>query len=463
MNEKLETIKSRWEDIIKFLKEEHELTNVSYNTWIVPLKPYSLIKNDDGNYVLHLVAREEKTPFINFVQGKYSLFLSVAVEEITGIKCEIIIDTEESIPKPHEHNKLINSKAYINSSKLATANLNEKYKFNTFVVGKNNNIAHAASLAVAESPGEIYNPLFIYGGVGLGKTHLMHSVAHFILEEKNSDARVLYVTSETFTNELIESIRNVNNSTADFRNKYRNIDVLLIDDIQFIIGKESTQEEFFHTFNALTGAKKQVIISSDRPPKDFVTLEERLKSRFESGLSVDIQPPDYETRMAILHKKEELENISIDDAVVQYIAANVKSNIRELEGALNRMVAMGRLGKIDVTLELAQETLKDIINPNVPVLITPEHIAKVVAEHYHISLEDIKSKKKTYDIAYPRQIAMYLCRKMTSVQLKSIGQMLGGRDHSTVIHGYEKIKNDLKYNPDLSATINIITKKLNPQ
>ena len=453
MNEKLETIKSRWEDIIKFLKEEHELTNVSYNTWIVPLKPYSLIKNDDGNYVLHLVAREEKTPFINFVQGKYSLFLSVAVEEITGIKCEIIIDTEESIPKPHEHNKLINSKAYINSSKLATANLNDK----------NNNIAHAASLAVAESPGEIYNPLFIYGGVGLGKTHLMHSVAHFILEEKNSDARVLYVTSETFTNELIESIRNVNNSTADFRNKYRNIDVLLIDDIQFIIGKESTQEEFFHTFNALTGAKKQVIISSDRPPKDFVTLEERLKSRFESGLSVDIQPPDYETRMAILHKKEELENISIDDAVVQYIAANVKSNIRELEGALNRMVAMGRLGKIDVTLELAQETLKDIINPNVPVLITPEHIAKVVAEHYHISLEDIKSKKKTYDIAYPRQIAMYLCRKMTSVQLKSIGQMLGGRDHSTVIHGYEKIKNDLKYNPDLSATINIITKKLNPQ
>ena len=374
--------------------------------------------------------------------------------------------TKEQIkeePEEVSENQLLSHSTDVDQQVIQNANLNPRYTFDTFVVGANNNLAHAASLAVAESPGEIYNPLFIYGGVGLGKTHLMHSIGHFILQN-NPKAKILYVTSEKFTNELIDAIRNKNNiSTTEFREKYRNNDVLLIDDIQFIIGKESTQEEFFHTFNALYEAKKQIIISSDKPPKEIETLEERLRSRFEWGLTVDIQSPDYETRMAILRKKEELEGYNIDNEVIKYIATHVKSNIRELEGALTKIVALSKLNKREITTELAEEALKDLISPGGAREITPELIIQVVSDHFGITPADISSKKRNKEIVYPRQIAMYLCRTMTGTPLQGIGKYLGDRDHTTIIHGAEKITADMEKNESLRNTIEVLKKKLSPQ
>lgn len=400
------------------------------------------------------------------MQKKYGFLITVAIAEITGIECSVDFITREQIkeaPAEVSDNQLLSRPSDVDQQVIQNANLNPRYTFDTFVVGANNNLAHAASLAVAESPGEIYNPLFIYGGVGLGKTHLMHSIGHFILKN-NPKAKILYVTSEKFTNELIDAIRNKNNiSTTEFREKYRNNDVLLIDDIQFIIGKESTQEEFFHTFNALYEAKKQIIISSDKPPKEIETLEERLRSRFEWGLTVDIQSPDYETRMAILRKKEELEGYNIDNEVIKYIATHVKSNIRELEGALTKIVALSKLNKREITTDLAEEALKDLISPGGAREITPELIIQVVSEHFGITPADISSKKRNKEIVYPRQIAMYLCRTMTSTPLQGIGKCLGDRDHTTIIHGAEKITADLEKNESLRSTLEILKKKLSPQ
>jgi len=348
------------------------------------------------------------------------------------------------------------------------ANLNPKYTFDTFVVGSNNNFAHAASLAVADSPGEIYNPLFLYGGVGLGKTHLMHSIAHFILE-KDPTKKVLYVTSETFTNELIDALKIGKNGNelamTTFREKYRNNDVLLIDDIQFIIGKESTQEEFFHTFNHLHVSGKQIIISSDKPPKDIETLEARLRTRFEWGLIADISSPDYETRMAILRKKEELDGLEryhIPDEVMQYIANNITSNIRELEGSLNKLIALANLENKPIDIPLAAEALKDMISPNNTREITPELIIEVVSDHFNVPAAELKGKKRNAEIVLPRQIVMYLCRKMTDTPLKTIGLILGGKDHASVSHGVKKIEHDVKTDEALNNTVNIIKKKLNP-
>ena len=393
--------------------------------------------------------------------------LKVSIEEVTGIKCDTVqfLVEEDIVPEPASANQLIqNNTNTVSPATLQNANLNPKYTFDTFVVGANNNLAHAASLAVAESPGEIYNPLFIYGGVGLGKTHLMHSIANFILKN-NPKAKILYVTSEKFTNELIDAIRNKNNiSTTEFREKYRNNDVLLIDDIQFIIGKESTQEEFFHTFNALHEAKKQIIISSDKPPKEIETLEERLRSRFEWGLTVDIQSPDYETRMAILRKKEEMEGYNIDNEVIKYIATNIKSNIRELEGALTKIVALSKLEKNrEIDIELAEKALKDIIAPGDKQEVTPEFIIQIVADHFNLTPLDIMSAKRSKEIVYPRQIVMYLCGDMTSESLQNIGKALGGRDHTTIIHGTKKIASELKTDENLKNTIDILKKKINPQ
>ena len=341
------------------------------------------------------------------------------------------------------------------------ANLNPKYKFDTFVVGNNNKFAHSACLAVAESPGNAYNPLFIYGGPGLGKTHLMHSIGHFILEQ-NPEMKVLYVTSESFTNEVIESIRS-GNATAmtKLREKYRTVDVLMIDDIQFIIGKESTQEEFFHTFNVLHSAGKQIVISSDKPPKEMETLEERFRSRFDWGLIADIQPPDYETRMAILKKNAENFNRQIDDEIFQYIATNIKSNIRELEGAFNRIIAKSKIeNQSEITLELAEDALKDIINPDKPKEITPSLIIEVVAEQFGVSPEDITSKKRNSEFVQPRQVVMYLCRKLTDTSYVNIGKLLGKKDHTTIIHGVNKIEDELDSNPELSYKIETIKKKI---
>ena len=377
----LEKLKEKWDEILLNLKEEHEITDVSFKTWLLPLKVHSI----NGDTVTVTVPDVE---FLGYIRKKYGFLLKITIEEVTGFECNVdfVVENQvpqEEVPKAQTGNTLINNALNtVSQSAIINANLNPKYTFDTFVVGANNNLAHAASLAVAESPGEIYNPLFIYGGVGLGKTHLMHSIGHFILKN-NPNAKVLYVTSEKFTNELIDAIRNKNNfSPTEFRDKYRTNDVLLIDDIQFIIGKESTQEEFFHTFNALYESKKQIIISSDKPPKEIETLEERLRSRFEWGLTVDIQSPDYETRMAILRKKEEMEGYNIDNEVIKYIATNIKSNIRELEGALTKIVALSRLDNKEITVELAEEALKDIISPNDKREVTPELVIQVVADHY---------------------------------------------------------------------------------
>ena len=455
----IDIIEKNWEQILLNLKEEHEISDISFKTWLLPLKPYSF-KNNTVTIIV-----PEQT-FLAYVKRRYSLLMKVAISEFLGVECEIEFKLEDQLAGANlstEPQLIEKNNTSVSPDVIQSANLNPKYTFDTFVVGSNNNLAHAAALAVAESPGEIYNPLFIYGGVGLGKTHLMHAIAHFILKNTPT-SKILYVSSETFTNELIDAIRNKNNiTTTEFREKYRNNDVLLIDDIQFIIGKESTQEEFFHTFNTLYESKKQIIISSDKPPKEIETLEERLRSRFEWGLTVDIQSPDYETRMAILQKKEELEGYNIDNEVIKYIATNIKSNIRELEGALTKIVALSRLNKCDITLELAEEALKDIISPGAQREVTPDLIIQVVSDHFGLAPLDISSQKRNKEIVYPRQIVMYLCRNMTATPLQAIGRYLGGRDHTTVIHGADKITADLLKDETLKNTIEILKKKINPQ
>lgn len=458
-------VKEKWPEIIEHLRVEHELLNVSFNTWIKPLKVYDVI--DDTAYIL-----VNKDSSVEYIDKKYRLPLMVCIAEITGKEYEIQFVSEDVDKLNEIHNASIDNGQKKKTKSLAEkAGLNPKYTFDTFVVGGNNNFAHAASLAVAESPGEVYNPLFLYGGVGLGKTHLMHSIAHFILD-KNPKKKVLYVTSETFTNELIDALRNgktAGNESAmlNFRDKYRNIDVLLIDDIQFIIGKESTQEEFFHTFNHLHTLGKQIIISSDKPPKDIETLESRLRTRFEWGLIADISSPDYETRMAILQKKIELDHLekyNIKNDVLDYIAANVKSNIRELEGSLNKLIALYKLNNNNnpIDIALAAEALKDIISSDNRREVTPELILDIVADHFGITVADLKSKKRDSEIAVPRQICMYLMRTMTDTALKGIGAVLGGKDHSTVKYGVEKIAKDIESDEMMANTINIIKKKINP-
>ena len=350
----------------------------------------------------------------------------------------------------------------ISNINYENANLNSKYKFDTFVVGSNNKFAHSAALAVAESPGEAYNPLYLYGGAGLGKTHLMHSIGHFVLEQ-NPNTKVLYVTSEQFTNEVIESIRSGNAAAmTKLREKYRTVDVLLIDDVQFIIGKESTQEEFFHTFNVLHSAGKQIILSSDKPPKEMETLEERFRSRFEWGLIADIQPPDYETRMAILRKNAETYDKEIDDEIIKYIATNIKSNIRELEGALNKVMANARLNKKELTLALAEDALKDVIYPDQVREVTPQLIIDVVSEHFNVSKDDITSKKRNSEYVLPRQIIMYLTKEMTDLSLQNIGTLLSKKDHTTILHGINKIKSKMATDDDLRNKIETIKKKISP-
>jgi len=446
-------IQSKWDEILKYLISEYGITDVSYNTWLRPLKVY-----DVTDHVITILINDERIgpPSINIIRNKYELLLKVSIEEILNEPFEINFILASQID-------FMEKKADSSSLKKKSTNpyfLNARYTFDTFVVGGNNEFARAAALAVAENPGEIYNPLFIYGGVGLGKTHLMHSIANFVLDQ-NPETKVLYVTSEKFTNELIDAIQK--KTTPQFREKYRSIDILLIDDIQFIIGKESTQEEFFHTFNTLHESKKQIIISSDRPPKEMLTLEDRLRSRFEHGLMADIQSPDYETRMAILQKKQEIDGYLIDEEVLKYIAANIKSNIRELEGALTKIVAFSRLKKRELNLLLAEEALQDIISPNEKKVITTEFIVEIVAEHYNITPAEIYSKDKSRNYSYPRQVVMYLSRRLTDISVTEIGRILGNRDHSTVLHGYDKVVNDMKKDSSLNNTIDVLIKKINPE
>lgn len=463
----MNTVEEKWPQIIEHLRVEHELSNVSFSTWIKPLKVYDVINNT----VFIMVNMNSS---VEYIEKKYLLPLKVCIAEITGEEYEVSFISEDDDRLNEIQNMAVEASQKKRTKSVAErAGLNPKYTFDTFVVGGNNSFAHAVSVAVAESPGQVYNPLFLYGGVGLGKTHLMHSIAHFILDQ-NPKKKILYVTSETFTNELIESLKNGKSSGNEssmtkFREKYRNIDVLLIDDIQFIIGKESTQEEFFHTFNHLHTSGKQIIISSDRPPRDIETLEARLRSRFEMGMLADISSPDYETRMAILQKKIELDklekyNIPLD--VIQYIATNIKTNIRELEGSLNKLIALYRLNNNEGTIDisLAAEALKDIISSDNNREVTPELILDVVAEHFNISIADLKSKKRNAEIANPRQVAMYLMRTMSTkeLSLKAIGAIFGGKDHSTIKYGIEKVESEMETDETLANTVNIIKKKINP-
>ena len=455
--DELQTLIDKWDLILSTFKEEHEIIDVSFKTWIKPLKIYKL----DGD-VLTLTfssldddsSADERS--IIYVEKRYLKHLTCTICEVMNKEYSVIIMSSAE-KKEDELKKKTSSVSTTNN--IATQNLNPNYTFDTFVIGTNNNLAHAASLAVAETPGQIYNPLFIYGGAGLGKTHLMQAIAHFIIASDPSK-KVLYVTSETFTNELIESVKT--NKNTEFRNKYRNIDVLLIDDIQFIIGKVSTQEEFFNTFNDLYMLGKQIVISSDRPPKEMETLPDRLRTRFESGLPVDIQIPTYETKMAIINKKSEALGIDFPYEVKDYVATNITSSIRELEGALTELSAYSKLSHTPLTAEFAENTLKDLISPYSKKEITPELIIDVVAEHFHIKPEDIISHKRSADIAFPRHIAMYLCRQMTQTPLEAIGKALGGRDHSTILYGSEKIAKETATNETTKSTIDILIKKLNP-
>ncbi len=436
-----------WNNTLKLIKVE--LTEVSFNTWLKTIEPVSL-----NNEEILLAVPNEFTKGI--LEGRYLNLIKNAIKQVTNKNYNINFIIPGENPITNNINN-IQTQEIKNIDNKQRSQLNPKYTFDTFVIGNSNRFAHAASLAVAEAPAQAYNPLFIYGGVGLGKTHLMHAIAHYVLNQ-NIKSKVVYVSSEKFTNELINSIRDDRNE--EFRNKYRNIDVLLIDDIQFIAGKERTQEEFFHTFNSLHEANKQIIISSDRPPKEIPTLEDRLRSRFEWGLLADIQPPDLETRIAILRKKASVENINVPNDVMHYIATKIKSNIRELEGALIRIVAYSSLTNEEVTVELAEEALKDIIANNKPREITVDLIKKIITNNYDIKMEDFNSKKRTRAIAFPRQIAMYLTRELTDMSLPKIGDEFGGRDHTTVIHACDKISKEIEESEDFSGKIESVIKEI---
>ena len=435
-----EIIKQSWQNIKEHIRDNYGLSNISYKTWIEDLE---IARINDHLVVIRIPSDNQFK--LTYISKNYIDFFRVTISELLGEEYDVnfILNQEDEVPASKE------------PAPVKTADLSN------FIVGSNNMFAHSACLAVSESPGNTYNPLFLYGGAGLGKTHLMHSVGHFILEQ-NPNMRVLYVTSEQFTNEVIESIRSGNSSSmARLRDKYRTVDVLLIDDIQFIIGKESTQEEFFHTFNELHQAGKQIVLSSDRPPKEMETLDERFRSRFEWGLIADIQPPSYETRMAILRKNVENSHFNVDDQVLEYIATNIKSNIRELEGAIKKITAYSRLNNVEITTENAKEALKDMIYPEKNDVVTPDRIMSVVCDHYGVKPAAIMSQKKDSEIVIPRQVIMYLCKNYTDITYDAIAKMLGKKDHSTIMHGANKIKNDLSENDELKGNIDVILKKLN--
>jgi chromosomal replication initiator protein len=420
-----------WEQAQGYIKEK--LGETVFSTWILPLKP---ALGDKHNLIL-------KAPDIFFRDWVDKHYLRLIKEAMKGSgQGEIEICLEASSPDKNAADRLPAAEGRtITKEPQAATNLNPRYTFDNFVVGPSNRHAHAYSLAVAESPAKAYNPLFIYGGVGLGKTHLIQAVCHHIKHKPSANLKICYITSERFTNELIDAIQH--RSTAGFRQKYRNVDVLVIDDIHFIAGKESTQEEFFHTFNALYDAHKQIIFSSDRPPKEIANLQDRLVSRFGWGLTTDIQPPDLETRAAILKKKIERESVQLPDDVIFFIAQLIKTNIRELEGALIRTIAYSLLEEKPITLDLAKEVLKDLLKEPKK-LITVDFIQRCVAEEFGVSLHDLKTKRRNKNIVLPRQVAMYISRELTELSLPEIGESFGGKDHTTVLHSYNKIKGDLK-------------------
>lgn len=452
-----DNIRENWTNIKETIRREYNITDISYQTWVKPLEFHNI--TDD---VVNIIIPSDQAHALNYISSKYKSFFQVTITEMFDHNYDVKFILEKDVNLQKSEESGTSGQKTIYNINYANANLSPKYRFDTFVVGRNNRYAHSASLAVAESPGEAYNPLYLYGGPGLGKTHLMHSIGHFILEQ-NPDIKILYVTSEEFTNEVIESIRSGNQASMQkMRDKFRTVDVLMVDDVQFIIGKESTQEEFFHTFNVLHSAGKQIVLSSDRPPKEIETLNERFRSRFVMGLIADIQPPDYETSMAILRKNAESANQKIDEEIFDYIAKNITSNIRELEGAFNKIIAFSKLNKVELTLPLAKEALKDVIYPNKAREITPTLILNVVAEHFGVKPEDITSRRRNSEYVLPRQVVMYLCRELLDISQVNIGKLLGGKDHSTVINGVKKISSEIKTNEELKNKIDVIIKKINP-
>ena len=422
-------------DLLTKAKEllKEETTKISYETWIKVLE----IQSEDNGHIVLLTSTDFQK---NVVSSKYLDLLTNTFNYLTNKDCTVSIVSREELEAASNNADLRDATSIEAPINYATTNLNPKYTFSTFVVGNNNRFAHAAALAVAEAPAASYNPLYLYGGVGLGKTHLMHAIGNEILRN-NKNSKILYVTSENFTNQLINAIKD--NTNDQFRNKYRSIDILLIDDIQFIAGKERIQEEFFHTFNTLHESGKQIILSSDKPPKDIQLLEDRLKSRFEWGIMADISNPDYETRLAILRKKAQLDNILIDDEILSTIATRIDSNIRELEGTLNKLIATASLTHSPITLEMAEKAINDIVSQKEKV-ISSEFIQETVGKYFNINPKDLRGSKRSNDITFPRQIAMYLCRNVANMSLPQIGKDFGKRDHTTVMHACNKIEKDIK-------------------
>ncbi len=436
------TLSVIWDKTVSHLKTV--LSTQSYETWIKTMQPVAFKNN-----IFYISVPDHFTK--DWLNNSYAPLFKDIISQITNTEASVQFILDE------EFSQISNTITPAVENDLKNTILNPRFTFDNFVVGNSNRFAHAACLAVAESPAKAYNPLFIYGGVGLGKTHLMHAIGHMI-RQNSVNSHVAYVTSEKFTNDLINAIRE--EKTVDFKNKYRSMDILLIDDIQFLAGKERTQEEFFHTFNTLYEANKQIIISSDRPPKEIPTLEDRLRSRFEWGLITDIQPPDFETRIAILQKKAQLENFNVSDEVINFIADRIHSNIRELEGALIRVAAYSSLTGKFLDRDMAAEILKDILPAKKPVQITIPLIQETVADYFGVKLEDFKSKKRTRSIAFPRQIAMYLCRELTDISLPRIGKYFGDRDHTTVMHAHEKIMKEIERDATTAQAIELIKKKL---
>lgn len=457
-----------WQQCLDML--ERQLPKSSIENWLRTTKPLAVV---DDTIIVRVQGEFAK----DRMESRYGMLLRQALKEITKRNMQLtFVSNPGVIEEPGttpanlgEGAAVVGEGADLTPSSNRTYHsaalqiessfkpLNPKYTFETFVIGNSNRFAHAASLAVAETPAKAYNPLFIYGGVGLGKTHLMHAIGHFV-RSVNPRAQVAYVSTETFTNEFINALRD--NSTAEFQKIYRHVDVLLVDDIQFLAGKERTQEEFYHTFNAIHEANKQIVISSDRPPKEIPTLEDRLRSRFEWGLICDIQAPDLETRIAILRKRAQLENLDVPDEVMSYIASNIETNIRELEGALTRVVAYSNMMRMPVSQEMATFALKDILPPNRPKQITIPNIKQVVAEYYNIRMQDFEVRNRSRSVAFPRQIAMYLSRELTDSSLPKIGEVFGGRDHTTVLHACDKITEDIQHDPAFAATIEMLIARI---
>ncbi len=462
----MDIIKEQWEKIKEIIWQKYEVTDIAYNIWLKPLE-----YGECTDHTITVLIPGQNPGVVNYIRKSYCEYFESTVSDLMNgeqYSFEFVLKKEDTELSPeHSHQNEADDKKQVSSynnvkNNIDNSNLNKKYRFENFVMGPNNQLALNAALHVAEKPGEDFNPLWIYGGSGLGKTHLMTAIGHYIVE--HTDLRVLYVTSEEFTNEVIESIRNGNASAmSNLRDKYRNIDVLMIDDIQFVIGKQQTQEEFFHTFNTLRDNGKHIIITSDKHPSHMKDLDERFRTRFNSGLVADIQPPVYETRVAILLKYAETFDYKVPNEIIEFIAGSIKSNVRELEGAYNKVYAEGSLkNSIEqtLTLEDAKSILKEYISMENPTLVTPQLILESISDYYHIEPEDIISKKRNAEIVLPRQIFMYLCRQMTDITLQGIAGLLYKKDHSTIVHGINKITDEISVNNELKESIEAIKNKI---